>query len=467
MRTYRLWLRGMAGLTAAILLVAPSFSKDEPGDELVQMVVNLLGEKDKDLRAVGLDQVRTAAKGAASTQKFAAQLPKLMPAAQAALLSALADRGDAAARPAVLEILATSKDESVRVAAIVAIGALGGSDDLPALIKPLADGSTSEKGAARASLEKLRGDSVPGTIATEMKKSPPPLRVALIEILTSRRALSTVPEIVPATVDDDSAVRVAAMSALGQMASPEHISGMLAGVLKATKGTEREAAEKAVALACSRIEDANERAAPVLAAWAKYNETDQLALLSTIGRVGGSKALAVVEAAMASDSTPRREAGLRALCNWPDATIADKLLALAEKAEDDAHRAMTFQAFVRVGSLRDKRTDLERLERIKQAMAIVKSPEERTLVINRCRAAYVVESLRYVLPYMEQPQFAQIACETIVELAHHRELREPNKVEFDPALDKVMKISKDAVVVDRADRYKKGQTWAKPKPPGQ
>ena len=234
MRTYRLWLRGMAGLTAAILLVAPSFSKDEPGDELVQMVVNLLGEKDKDLRAVGLDQVRTAAKGAASTQKFAAQLPKLMPAAQAALLSALADRGDAAARPAVLEILATSKDESVRVAAIVAIGALGGSDDLPALIKPLADGSTSEKGAARASLEKLRGDSVPGTIATEMKKSPPPLRVALIEILTSRRALSTVPEIVPATVDDDSAVRVAAMSALGQMASPEHISGMLAGVLKAT-----------------------------------------------------------------------------------------------------------------------------------------------------------------------------------------------------------------------------------------
>ena len=58
----------------------------------------------------------------------------------------------------------------------------------------------------------------------------------------------------------------------------------------------------------------------------------------------------------------------------------------------------------------------------------------------------------------------QPACETIVELAHHRELREPNKSEFDPALDKVIKLSTDAVVVDRANRYKKGETWARPRP---
>ncbi len=59
----------------------------------------------------------------------------------------------------------------------------------------------------------------------------------------------------------------------------------------------------------------------------------------------------------------------------------------------------------------------------------------------------------------------QLACETIVELAHHRELREPNKSEFDPALDKVIKLSNDPVVVDRANRYKRGETWARPKPP--
>jgi len=50
----------------------------------------------------------------------------------------------------------------------------------------------------------------------------------------------------------------------------------------------------------------------------------------------------------------------------------------------------------------------------------------------------------------------------VVELAHHRDLREPNKAEFDRALDKVIQTSKDATVVDRANRYKKGQTWARP-----
>jgi hypothetical protein len=59
---------------------------------------------------------------------------------------------------------------------------------------------------------------------------------------------------------------------------------------------------------------------------------------------------------------------------------------------------------------------------------------------------------------MDQPEYAQEACATVVELAHHRKLREPNKAEFDKALDMVIRISKDADVVDRAKRYKAGRT---------
>ncbi len=172
-----------------------------------------------------------------------------------------------------------------------------------------------------------------------------------------------------------------------------------------------------------------------------------------------AKIYTVVKSALAGEDPARREAGLRALCNWPDSTVLDELLEAAAKADSPAHRAIIFQAFVRIGSTRDNRTDLERLARMKQAMAAAKTAEERALVVNRCRTSYSIESLRYVLPYLEQPEFVQLACETIVELAHHRELREPHKGEFDPALDKVIKLSKDAVVVDRANRYKRGETW--------
>ena len=38
-------------------------AQEEPGDGLVQLVVNLLGDKDKDMRALGLEQVRTRPQG--------------------------------------------------------------------------------------------------------------------------------------------------------------------------------------------------------------------------------------------------------------------------------------------------------------------------------------------------------------------------------------------------------------------
>jgi hypothetical protein len=87
------------------------------------------------------------------------------------------------------------------------------------------------------------------------------------------------------------------------------------------------------------------------------------------------------------------------------------------------------------------------------------------LTLQRASAIRAPETLRFLVPYLDQPAYAQQACQTVVELAHHRDLREPNKAEFDRALDKVIQTSKDATVVDRANRYKKGQTWARPTVP--
>ena len=121
------------------------------------MIVNLVSDKDKDMRAVGLQQVREEAKGAAATKRFAALLPKLSPEAQAALLDALADRGDAAARPAVLEML-KSREEPVRAAIVAGLGLAGRSGRRAAAWRNRSTTApAAEKTAARASLARLRG----------------------------------------------------------------------------------------------------------------------------------------------------------------------------------------------------------------------------------------------------------------------------------------------------------------------
>jgi hypothetical protein len=233
-------------------------------------------------------------------------------------------------------------------------------------------------------------------------------------------------------------------------------------VLRAQRGKERDAAEKAVVLVCNRVEDAENRAKPLLATMEALTGDEQIALLPMLGRIGGSAARKQVETAIGDSDAARHDAGLHAICNWPDASIAPRLIELAQKDAHADHRAFARAALIRVAPLPDQRPASQKLELLQQVIGICERDPERNQALRRAPAIRTVETLRFIVPYLNNPAHAQAACEAVVELAHHRALREPNKAEFDRALDKVMATSKDAVVVERATRYKKGQTWTRP-----
>ncbi len=435
----------------------------DAGADLVAEIVKLLGHPDREFRAAALEQIRNAAPGKAHTLTFAAQMPKLDPSAQAALITALGGRGDAAARPAVTAMLGSSQEEAVRASALAALGEIGSTEDLPALEKALSAGTGAERQAARTALVRMRGKAVVQQISADSQKAAPPLRAALIEILATRRAVSETPALIAASIENEAQVRSAAMNALGLIGSPDQLSKMIPGVLKAQKGGERDAAERSVAAVCTRIPDENQRAEALIAALDQTAAAERDQLLGLVGRVGGKRLINYVGEIASGDDAARRTLGIDALSKWPDASPADKLLELAEKAQNASERQQAFQGYVKISSTRDNRSDKERLQRMQQAMKAARTPEEEATVINRARTAYAVETLRFVLPYTDKAEFAQLTCETIVELAHHREIRDPNKAEFDKALDKVIQLSKDPEVIDRAQKYKRGETWVRPK----
>ncbi len=374
-------------------------------------------------------------------------------------LDALADRGDVAARPAVLELVSASHDAAVRAAAIGALGRVGEAEDLPLLIKTAADGGKHELVAARNALTQFSGESVNKSLAEALHSASTKGKEALIEILATRRASDQLPALLAATLDKQAGVRRAAMNALGQIGRPDEIVQMLPGVLKAQKGGERDDAEKNVALVCERIDNEDRRGTVLIESINTVDVAQRDQLLSLLGRVGGKKLLQFVAEIAAGTEASRRELAIDALSKWPDASVADKLLEIVSHSTDPAQRAEAFRGYVKVSAARDRRSDKERFTRLKEAMKEAKTPDEILLVINRLREAYAVETVQFLLPYLDQPQFAQVACQTIVEIAHHREVRDPHKAEFDKALDKVIATSKNPVVVERANRYKRGETW--------
>ena len=190
---------------------------------------------------------------------------------------------------------------------------------------------------------------------------------------------------------------------------------------------------------------------------------DQLTLMSTLGRVDGKAALERVESALKSDDGATHSAGLVALANWPNASVADKLTDLAYNDPHLKHQLTALRALIRVAPLNDGRTNEEKLALLKQAMDMSIRYVDRNYALQRGSAIRIPETLRWVLPFVDDPKYADQACKTIVELAHIRDLRDDNKAEFHAALDKVMATSQDATVLDRANRYKNGQTWVRPK----
>lgn len=250
------------------------------------------------------------------------------------------------------------------------------------------------------------------------------------------------------------------MAALGRLASERDVQDMVFAMFGLKDPGERDETEKAITAVCNRIPDEDRQAEPVLDLYQRLaSRQSTTALLPVLGRIGGAKSLDAIRTALASRNADLYDGTVRGLCNWPDMSVADDLLKLAAGAKTEEQRIRTLRAFTRVISVRDEwfndpNMAQEKLALLKRAMPLAGRDDDRGLILQRAAAVRHVETLRFVAPYLNRPELAQQACRTVVELAHHRELRDPNKVEFDKALDKVIEVCKDRNLVDRAKGYK-------------
>lgn len=461
---------------AAVLVAALSLSA-MPGTraestpaasrEVFDTVVELIRSGDADMRPVAMEKVRKGLKGEAFTRELAEKvLPELRkPEDQAALLAALADRGDPAALPGVVAVAKGQAAPAVLTAAIRGVSALGGADELPLLMSLLAaDGAIGE--AARGALVAIRASDVSARLVQALGDAQRPSsdRVALVGILAERREAAALPALVTAAVDADAAVRAAAMKALGTLGGPAEVPGLVAGVLKSQAGAERGDAERALVLVCTQNRDKESAAAAFLALFQVAEPATREALLPTLARVGGPAVMAIVNGLIANPDAAQRKLGLTALSRWPDATVKDQLLELVGKAADEEERRLLLGGLIRIAPLPDNGLDpAQKLALVEQTMKLCTRDEERSRLLERAAAIRTVETLRYVLPYVDQPALAEPACLSVVELAHHQKLRDGHKEEFVKALDKVLATTKNDEVAERANRYKIGKTWERKK----
>ena len=374
------------------------------------------------------------------------------PAAGAVLFAeVLASRAEKAALPILVEAARQEDDQALRVRGITAIAKVADRNSVALLIDAL-DEETPVSRAAVTVLSLLPCELVDDALIEGLRKCEGQQRAKLIDVLIARRMTGAVPVLLElAKTENDAALREDMSSTLVILGDDTTLFKLVDIILAAKDGKHRDKMETTYLEIAKKHDNTVE---PIVAAMGNHAAT--VTLLPVLGRVGGDPALKKIQEALASRNDEVRAAGVRALCNWPDASVADQLAALAKEDQDRGVRVSALRAYIRVVSLDSDRPDKRTLEMLQWAFGVAERPEEKNLIIDRVSTVRTMETLRWLVRLLDNETVAQEACRSIVDLAHHRYLRNPNRDEFVKALKRVIEVSKDASTVSGAKGYIEG-----------
>ncbi len=298
------------------------------------------------------------------------------------LAGVLSQQGDPAADASVMAML-KSQNAEVRLAAVRGLANAVAPDAALVLARAAAttEGSAAERDAARKSLARLRGEGVDAAIVTALKDADVPLRVELLRGLSARRAKSAVPVLLEQTRQPEEPVRVAAITALGELAPASEAGTLVSLLVAADNDAVRKAAEDAVVAVCGRSADPQSRAAPLLAIESAPNPVAQAALVRALGRVGGNAALERIRAAVKADNAQIKDSAVRALADWAEPSVLNDLLDIAEHSDNPTHRVLALRGAVRLLALPADRDAAVGAAMCEKAFTLAQSPDEKKLVL--------------------------------------------------------------------------------------
>lgn len=381
-----------------VATVAPAQDMDQ---EIIDMVIDALQSDDPEMQTGAIAIVREIP-GAAVTKALAQELPKLPTTAQVQLLSALADRDDAAALPAVVEA-SQSEDEAVRVAALKALGELGDTSSVPLLAKRAASTRGAEQKAARESLYRLRGEPIDQAIARAIPGADSRVKVELISAIGERNIPGAVEVLLTTAKDDDRRVRVESLRVLKVVARPADMPALVNLLLELPTEADRREAEKTLAAVAHKIEEENRQAAAVLAVLPNVKEVEKRAsLLRVLGRIGDGSALPTLRTALNSREEDIKDAAIRALSDWPTAAPVADLVKVAQTADNQKHKILALRGFVRLLGMEGSDLSAEKkVELYRKAMELAPNALEKKRVLSGLSATKSLPALNLAVEYLD------------------------------------------------------------------
>ena len=398
------------------------------GSDGAGLLVEQLKSPDKAFFGVGLRTAREFPGGEA-TDALVAEMAQAEPGRKVRLLSALADREDAKALPAVLKAAKGGPSE-VRIVAIGVLERLGDVSCVPVLLDVALESDADLASAATGALGRLSDDKLDADLLARLPKAPARARRVLLELAGRRQIAGALPVMIRFAEDADPGVRAAAVAGVGIMGKSQHAADLVRILRKTADQKEYGGIEKALAAVIVR---GGADCVPHVMPLARSEKAPlRIVALHVLAAAGGPDALAAVKAAMKDTDEAVGDEAVRTLSSWPnkwpaDTGAAEPLLALAKSGKKVSHRVLAIRGYLQYVQRAKSLNDEQRLARTREVLPLAKRPEEKRLVISVLRNIRAATALEILVGLAAEPAVAEEACSAIVNLARRGDLKGATK----------------------------------------
>ena len=316
------------------------------GNDGIPLLVEQLHSTDKGFFRIGLTVARELP-GSAATEALVGELGKVPGDRQGLLLLALADRGDAAVLPAVLEA-AKSGPSAVRIVAVGVLARVGNVSCVPTMLDVALESDAQLAGAAKTALEGLPGEEVNADLVARLRDAKGKARQIVIELIGRRRIAAATTDLIEAADDPDASIRATALVALGSTVELDDLSVLITRVVNPQNAGDTQAAEQALRVAAVRIADGEACAAKLVAAISEASVPAKCTVLEILGAMGNTTALKAIGAAANDRSDELQDTASRLLGQWMTVDAAPVLLELAKTAPEGKYKIRAMRGYIRI-----------------------------------------------------------------------------------------------------------------------
>lgn len=393
------------------------------GPEGIPLLMEQFQSPDKNVFQLALSTAREFP-GNQVDEALAAEMLRVPPERAALIVQAMADRPETVRLPALVTA-ASEGPKLVRLAAIDALGRVGNVSCLPSLLRIAVDEDDDLAQGARTTLAMLPDEQVDQEIAGSLPAAEGAMVPVLIE-LVGRRRIKATPALRKALEHPEQAVRIAALTALGETISQEDLPVLIFQAIAPRFPDDAAAARQALKAASIRMPDREACADQLVEAMERSEDVaTKSVLLEILGSMGGARALAALAEA-GKDTDPRlQDTGTRLLGEWMTADAAPVLLQLAENAPEEKYRIRALRGYIRIARQFVLPVP-ERAEMCRRALTVSRRPDEQKLVLDVLKRYPHAATLRVAVDAMGIDGLKEPALEAALVIAN--ELGAKNEV---------------------------------------